>query len=84
MIHYSVVNPDELVWSHVGLHKAGKKIITGTDQFKEIVRSVLRLSARVIGNIVSDRSMSDIHKTFNAREYLKNLDLFSLLGDSKN
>jgi ribose-phosphate pyrophosphokinase len=42
------------------------------------------LSARVIGNIVSDRSMSDIHKTFNAREYLKNLDLFSLRGDSKN
>jgi ribose-phosphate pyrophosphokinase len=35
------------------------------------------LSARVISNIVSDRSMSDIHKIFNAREYLRNLDLFS-------
>ncbi|MDR1256686.1 MAG: ribose-phosphate diphosphokinase [Spirochaetaceae bacterium] len=36
------------------------------------------LSARVIGNIVSDRSLSDIHKVFNAKEYLQNLDLFSL------
>jgi ribose-phosphate pyrophosphokinase len=36
------------------------------------------LSARVIGNIVSDRSLSDIHKIFNAKEYLQNLDLFSL------
>jgi phosphoribosylpyrophosphate synthetase len=35
------------------------------------------LSARVISNIVSDRSMADIHKSFNAREYLQNLDLFS-------
>jgi ribose-phosphate pyrophosphokinase len=35
------------------------------------------LSARVISNIVSDRSMSDIHQIFNAREYLRNLDLFS-------
>jgi ribose-phosphate pyrophosphokinase len=35
------------------------------------------LSAQVIGNIVSDHSMSDIHKNFNAKEYLQNLDLFS-------
>jgi ribose-phosphate pyrophosphokinase len=36
------------------------------------------LSARVIGNIVSGRSLSDIHKVFNAKEYLQNLELFSL------
>jgi ribose-phosphate pyrophosphokinase len=42
----------------------------------QIVPSV-ELSARVISNIVSDQSLSDIHKNFNAREYLQNLDLFS-------
>ncbi|MDR0410220.1 MAG: ribose-phosphate diphosphokinase [Spirochaetaceae bacterium] len=36
------------------------------------------LSARVISKIVSDSSMSDIHRTFSAREYLNNLDLFAL------
>jgi ribose-phosphate pyrophosphokinase len=41
----------------------------------QIVQSA-ELSARVISNIVSDRSLSDIHKVFNAKEYLKNLDLF--------
>jgi ribose-phosphate pyrophosphokinase len=35
------------------------------------------LSARVISIIVSDRSMSDIQKPFNALEYLQNLDIFS-------
>jgi ribose-phosphate pyrophosphokinase len=35
------------------------------------------LSARVINNIVTDHSMADIHQSFNAREYLQNLDLFS-------
>jgi ribose-phosphate pyrophosphokinase len=35
------------------------------------------LSAQVISNIVSERSMSEIHKLFDAREYLQNLDLFS-------
>ncbi|MDR0663516.1 MAG: ribose-phosphate diphosphokinase [Spirochaetaceae bacterium] len=42
----------------------------------EIVPSA-ELSARVISNIVSDHSMADIHKSFNAKEYLQNLDLFS-------
>ncbi|MDR2660035.1 MAG: ribose-phosphate diphosphokinase [Spirochaetaceae bacterium] len=36
------------------------------------------LSARVISKIVTDSSMSDIHKKFNAREYLENMDLFSM------
>jgi ribose-phosphate pyrophosphokinase len=36
------------------------------------------LSACVISNIVSDQSMSDIRKNFNAKEYLQSLDLFSL------
>lgn len=35
------------------------------------------LSAKVIGNIVSDRSMSEIHRNFSAKEYLKDRGLFS-------
>ncbi|MDR2802853.1 MAG: ribose-phosphate diphosphokinase [Treponema sp.] len=43
----------------------------------QIVSSA-EMSARVISKIMSDQSMSDLYKNFNANEYLQNLDLFSM------
>jgi transposase len=54
------LNPDESVWAHVKYHTAGKKIITGPDQFKKIVRSALRSLSRkkdIIINIFKKPSL---------------------------
>jgi transposase len=40
------LNPDELAWSQVKHHTAGKKMVTGPDQFKKIVHAALRRLAR--------------------------------------
>jgi transposase len=40
------LNPDESVWPQVKHHTAGKKMVTGPDQFKKIVHAALRRLAR--------------------------------------
>jgi transposase len=54
------LNPDESVWSQVKHHTAGKKIITGPDQFRKIVRAALRSLSRkkdIIINIFKKPSL---------------------------
>jgi transposase len=54
------LNPDESVWSQVKHHTVGKKIITGPDQFRKIVRAALRSLSRkkdIIINIFKKPSL---------------------------
>jgi transposase len=57
------LNPDELVWSHVKHHTIGKMTITGPDQLRTMVRSVLRRLAKMPSIICSFFVAPDLNYT---------------------